>query len=78
MVKYLLGVLSGFVLAILLALAILLVIVMVQSADPAIPSDAVLEIRLSGPVPEHIPTDFSLEFLESGTPPTFAADTERL
>ena len=70
MVKYLLGVLSGFVLAILLALAILLVIVMVQSADPAIPSDAVLEIRLSGPVPEHIPTDFSLEFLESGTPPT--------
>ena len=70
MVKYLLGVLSGFVLAILLALAILLVIVMIQSADPAIPSDAVLEIRLSGPVPEHIPTDFSLEFLESGMPPT--------
>jgi protease-4 len=70
MVKYLLGVLSGFVLAILLALAILLVIVMVQSADPAIPSDAVLEIRLSGPVPEHMATDFSLEFLESGTPPT--------
>ena len=70
MVKYLLGVLSGFVLAILLALAILLVVVMVQSAEPAIPSEAVLEIRLSGPVPEHIPTDFSLEFLESGTPPT--------
>ena len=70
MVKYLLGVLSGFVLAILLALAILLVIVMVQSAEPAIPSDAVLEIQLSGPVPEHIPTDFSLEFLESGMPPT--------
>ena len=70
MVKYLLGVLSGFVLAILLALAILLVIVMIQSAEPAIPSDAVLEIQLSGPVPEHIPTDFSLEFLESGMPPT--------
>ena len=70
MVKYLLGVLSGFVLAILFALAILVVVVMVQSAEPAIPSDAVLEIRLSGPVPEHIPTDFSLEFLESGTPPT--------
>ena len=70
MVKYLLGVLSGFVLAILLALAILSVVVMVQSAEPAIPSDAVLEIRLSGPVPEYIPTDFSLEFLESGMPPT--------
>jgi protease-4 len=70
MVKYLLGVLSGFVLAILLALAILLVVVMVQSAEPAIPSEAVLEIRLSGPVPEHMATDFSLEFLESGTPPT--------
>ncbi len=70
MVKYLLGVLSGFVLAILLALAILLVVVMVQSVEPAIPSDAVLEIQLSGPVPEHIPTDFSLEFLESGMPPT--------
>ena len=70
MVKYLLGVASGFVLAILLALAILMVVVMVQSADPAIPSDAVLEIRLSGPVPEHMATDFSLEFLESGMPPT--------
>ena len=70
MVKYLLGVLSGFVLAILLALTILMVVVMVQSADPAIPADAVLEIRLSGPVPEHIATDFSLEFFESGMPPT--------
>jgi protease-4 len=70
MVKYLLGVLSGFVLAILLALAVLVAAVMIQSADPAIPSDAVLEIRLSGPVPEHMATDFSLEFLESGMPPT--------
>ncbi len=70
MVKYLLGVLSGFVLAILLALAILMAAVMIQSAEPAIPSDAVLEIRLSGPLPEHMPTDFSLEFLESGMPPT--------
>ena len=70
MVKYLLGVLSGFVLAILLALAVLVAAVMIQSAEPAIPTDAVLEIRLSGPVPEHMATDFSLEFLESGMPPT--------
>ena len=70
MVKYLLGVASGFVLAILLALAVLMAAVMIQSAEPAIPSDAVLEIRLSGPVPEHMATDFSLEFLESGMPPT--------
>ncbi len=70
MVKYLLGVLSGFVLAVLVALAILVAAVMIESAEPALPSDAVLEIRLSGPLPEHMPTDFSLAFLESGMPPT--------
>ena len=70
MVKYLLGVLSGFVLAVLVALAILMAAVMIESAEPAVPSDAVLEIRLSGPLPEHMPTDFSLAFLESGMPPT--------
>ncbi len=70
MVKYLLGILTGIVLIFLLAVFVVILLVTLRSAEPAITKDSVLVLRLSGSVPEHIPMDFSLEFLQAGRPTT--------
>jgi protease-4 len=70
MVKYLLGVLTGIVLIAMLVLIAVLVFASLQSAEPGIASDSVLSVELSGPIPEHVAVDFSLDFLDQGVPPT--------
>jgi protease-4 len=70
MVKYLLGVLTGVVLVVMLAVIAILMFAALQSAQPGIANDSVLSVELSGPVPEHNAMDFSLDFLERGMPPT--------
>jgi protease-4 len=70
MVKYLLGVLTGIVLVAMLVLIAALLFASLHSAEPAIENNSVLSIDLSGPVPEHVAVDFSLDFLDHGVPPT--------
>jgi protease-4 len=70
MVKYLLGVLTGIVLIVMLVVIAALVFASLQSAEPSIADDSVLSVDLSGPIPEHIGVDFSLDFLGQGVPPT--------
>jgi protease IV len=70
MVKYLLGVLSGIVLVVMLVVIAALIFTTLQSAEPGIANDSVLSVDLSGPIPEHVAVDFSLDFLDHGVPPT--------
>jgi protease-4 len=70
MVKYLLGVLTGIVLVAMLVVIAALLFASLQSAEPGIASDSVLSVELSGPIPEHVAVDFSLDFLDQGVPPT--------
>jgi protease-4 len=70
MVKYLLGVLTGIVLVAMLVVIAALLFASLQSAEPGIASDSVLSVELSGPIPEHVAVDFSLDFLGQGVPPT--------
>lgn len=70
MLKYLLGVLTGIVLVVMLVVIAALMFATLQSVEPGVANDAVLSVDLSGPIPEHIPMDFSLDFLDHGVPPT--------
>jgi protease IV len=70
MVKYLLGVLTGIVLVVMLVVIAALMFTTLHSAEPGIDNDSVLSVDLSGPIPEHVAMDFSLDFLDHGVPPT--------
>lgn len=74
MSKFFLGLLSGVLLVFLLGFVFLLVIVMLAvsggGGTPTIADNSVLQLELSGPVLEHRASDFSIEWLESGPPPT--------
>ncbi len=70
MVKYLLGILTGVVLVFLLIGTIVLMAVTMGGATPSMEDDSVLAVRLSGPIPEHIPVAFSLGSWDNSTTPT--------
>lgn len=70
MVKYLLGVLTGIVLVAMLVVIAALMFATLQSSEPGIEEGSVLSVELSGPLPEHVAMDFSLDFLDHGVPPT--------
>ncbi len=71
MVKYLLGVVSGVVIVFILAVAIvILAAVMGGGRKTGVPDKAVLTLNLTGDVPEHVASDFQLDFLQSGPPST--------
>lgn len=74
MAKYFLGVLSGILLVFLLGFVFVLLVVMLAASGgggaPAIADGSVLKLDLSGSVPEHLASDFSLEWIESGPPAT--------
>ncbi len=71
MLKFLLGVLSGVILVFFaIGLVFLLLLVAAGSSGPTIADDAVLQIRLSGGLPEHVAEDVSFASLQGQTPVT--------
>jgi len=71
MLKFLLGVLSGVILVFFaIGLVFLLLLVAVGSSGPTIADEAVLQVRLSGGLPEHVAEDVSLASLQGKTPVT--------
>jgi len=70
MVKFLLGVLSGILLTFFFAIFIVLVAAMLGSGGPAVEQGSVLTVRLRGDIPEHVGTQFTLDWIRSGPPPT--------
>ncbi|MDA0204417.1 MAG: signal peptide peptidase SppA [Acidobacteria bacterium] len=71
MPKFLLGVLSGVLLVFFLIGAVFLLLVMASgSSAPGVANDSVLEIYLSGDLPEHVSEDVSFASLQGRTPVT--------
>lgn len=71
MVKYLLGVVSGVVIVFVLAIAIvILAAVFGGGGGGGVPDGAVLSLNFSGALPEHVGSEFQLDFLQSGPPST--------
>jgi protease-4 len=71
MPKFLLGVLSGILLVFfLIGAAILLLVMASGSSAPGIANDSVLELYLSGDLPEHVSEDVSFASLQGRTPVT--------
>lgn len=71
MVKYFLGVLSGVLLVFFLG--VLVIVVILMSSGPRqepIAQDSVLEITLRGGLPEHVSSEFSLDFIQQRQPTT--------
>ena len=70
MVKFLLGVLSGILLTFFFALFVVVVAAMLGSGAPSIEQGSVLTVKLRGEIPEHVGTQFTLDWIRSGPPPT--------
>jgi len=71
MPKFLLGVLIGILLVFFSVGAVILLVVMAAgSSAPSIANDSVLEIYLSGDLPEHVSEDVSFASLQGRTPVT--------
>lgn len=70
MKKFLLGLVSGFVLAGLACLILFLVLVRLGDRRPSIPSDGVLVVRLQGELPEQAPVEIPLPVFQSQSPIT--------
>jgi protease-4 len=70
MVKYLLGVATGIFLIFFIVLVAVFLAVAAGSGGATVADNSVLELNLSGPVREHVASEFDLEFLRSGPPPT--------
>ncbi len=70
MVKFLLGVLSGILLTFFFALFIVILAATVGSGGPAVEQGSVLTVRLRGDIPEHVGTQFTVDWIRSGPPPT--------
>ena len=70
MVKFLLGVLSGILLTFFFALSVMFVVAMLGSGGPSVEQGSVLTVRLRGDIPEHVGTQFTLDWVRSGPPPT--------
>ena len=70
MVKFLLGVLSGILLTFFVVVSLVLLAVLLGGGQPSVPRDSVLTIRLRGDIPEHVGSDFTIDLIRSGPPPT--------
>ena len=71
MPKFLLGVLSGILLVFFLVGAVIVLLVVASgSSAPRIANDSVLEIYLSGELPEHVSEDVSFTSLQGRAPVT--------
>ena len=70
MAKYLLGVASGIFLIFFLCLVAVFVAMATGGGGVTVADDSVLELSLSGAVRENLASEFDLEFLRSGPPPT--------
>ena len=87
MVKYLLGVATGILLIFLLCVVAVIITMAAGSGSVTVADKSVLELDLSGPIRENVGSEFDLEFLRSGPPPTLlglrstlrrAAEDERI
>jgi len=71
MVKYLLGVVTGVVLVFILGFGVILLAAMMGGGGKSgVPQGSVLTLQLNGGLPEHVASDFQLDFLQHGPPPT--------
>lgn len=72
MVKYLLGVVSGVVIVFVLVFGLILVAALAGGGgrDAGVADGSVLTLKLAGPLPEHIATDFQFDFLQGNAPST--------
>ncbi len=72
MVKYLLGVVTGVVLVFILGIGIIAVAAMMGAGGGAsgVPQGSVLTVQLNGGLPEHVASEFQLDFLQHGPPAT--------
>ena len=73
MAKYFLGVLSGLLLAFFGVIFLVFVAALISGASgggPTVAENTVLNVNLTGGIPERIATEFSLEFLDGGVQPT--------
>jgi len=72
MKKFLLGLLSGFVLAGLAGVILLFALMRAGDRRPAVPAGAMLVMRLEGSIPEQAPMTIPLPWFESQVQPTVA------
>lgn len=71
MVKYLLGVVTGVVLVFILGFGIIVIAAMMGGGGQAgVPQGSVLTLQLNGDLPEHVASEFQIDFLQHGPPPT--------
>ncbi len=68
--KFLIGLLSGAILAILVLVVVALVAVRIQTAPPSIESGSTLVLTLQGEIPERQPVEFPFAFLGGQSRPT--------
>lgn len=70
MAKFLIGVLTGIILAGLILVIGAFAIARMREKPPAIADDSTLMLELEGEIPETAPVEFPIPFLEQRTPPT--------
>ena len=87
MAKFLLGILTGILLTFFMAVFVVALIASLSPGQPSIQKDSILTMRLRGDIPEHAASEFSIQWLRHGPPPTLldlrnalkeAADDERI
>ena len=87
MAKFLLGILTGILLTFFMAVFVVALIASLSPGQPSIQKDSILTMRLRGDIPEHAASEFSIQWLRQGPPPTLldlrnalkeAADDERI
>ena len=87
MTKFLLGILTGILLTFFMAVFVVALIASLSPGQPSIQKDSILTMRLRGDIPEHAASEFSIQWLRHGPPPTLldlrnalkeAADDERI
>ncbi len=70
MAKFLIGVLTGIILAGLILLIGVFALARMRERPPAVADDSTLMLELEGEIPETAPVEFPIPFLEQRTPPT--------
>src|SRR5580704_2031992 len=72
MAKFLIGVLTGFILVVLFLFIAVFAIARLREKPPSIASGSTLILPLEGEIPERAPVEYPIPFLEQRTPPTVA------
>lgn len=72
MAKFLIGLVSGALLAILIIVVVVFAVVRLRTAPPAIASGSTLVLTLDGEIPERAPVEFPFSFLGAQNRPTVA------